>query len=358
MQYLATVGRPKKAESYDMHAGTDSMTSALASVEKRVLDSNPILEAFGNAKTLRNENSSRFGKFICMQFNSFGELIGAKIDTYLLEKVRLVNQSRGERNYHIFYQMCAGGSEEEKSRWELTDPRQYHFVNQSNCYKLREIDDNEEYHTMRKAMDTIGIQSEEQDGIFDALAALMHLSNLAFADPSGCVSTLGAAAPSSPRGGKPASVSAKASASGSAVAGQCTIAGPATAYLETASRLLGVEADKFAVALSSKEIVARTERYKTFFSLQQCCAAAEATAKSVYGKLFLYLVFAINKRIRAPPSKVASFIGVLDIFGKRTTAAVLLNQLPTLAAGSTVVTDHHVYNRLHSSGCCSCSCRV
>ena len=161
MQYLATVGRPKGGpdafsgggEGVGGHsrggssllspnrAGSSSSSAAggRASVEKRVLDSNPILEAFGNAKTLRNENSSRFGKFIALQFNSRGELVGAKIDVYLLEKVRVGTQQEGERNYHIFYQLLAGASDEERARWGLRSPRHFKFLNASTCTTLREV---------------------------------------------------------------------------------------------------------------------------------------------------------------------------------------------------------------------------
>ncbi|CAN0470990.1 unnamed protein product, partial [Ectocarpus sp. 8 AP-2014] len=102
----------------------------------RVLQSNPILEAFGNARTIRNDNSSRFGKFIELMFDKRGNLLGAGIETYLLEKVRIPAQAHDERNFHIFYQMCKGGDDEERERWELQGPEEYHFVNQGDCYDL------------------------------------------------------------------------------------------------------------------------------------------------------------------------------------------------------------------------------
>jgi len=108
MQYLATVGRSKTDRAMDMHAGSEG-ASARPSVERRVLAANPIFESFGNAKTVRNENSSRFGRFCRLLWNSRGELLGATVDTYLLEKVRLVNQAKGERNYHVFYQVGKRG---------------------------------------------------------------------------------------------------------------------------------------------------------------------------------------------------------------------------------------------------------
>lgn len=108
-------------------------------MEERVLQSNPILEAFGNAKTSRNDNSSRFGKFIELQFDNRGVLVGAKIQTYLLEKVRVIHQNAGERNYHIFYQLCSGASDEQREAWKLKGIEDYKFTSESECYTLRYV---------------------------------------------------------------------------------------------------------------------------------------------------------------------------------------------------------------------------
>ena len=328
MQYLATVGRPKSITNIFAGGGAGGDSRAAGgegppSVERRVLDSNPILEAFGNAKTLRNENSSRFGKFICMQFNGRGELIGAKIDVYLLEKVRIVTAQAGERSYHVFYELCAGGAAADKARWSLGAPADYHFLAQSGMFELNESDDATDYRAMRAAMTTLGIALADQESLFDTVAAVLHLSNLAFTDGAGATASLAlakSAAAALAAGGKSA-VAAAGGKAAAAVAGsgatKCRFASDSAtaAAVEAASRLLGVSVGGLEAALTSKEITAGAEKYVTHFSLAQSVASVEALAKALYSRVFLWLVWAINRQIRAPDSAVATFIGVLDIFG-------------------------------------------
>ncbi|CAN7055585.1 unnamed protein product [Brassica oleracea var. botrytis] len=150
------------------------------SVEQQVLESNPVLEAFGNAKTVRNNNSSRFGKFVEIQFDQRGRISGAAIRTYLLERSRVCQVSDPERNYHCFYMLCAA-PEQETERYKLGKPSTFRYLNQSNCYALDGLDDSKEYLATRKAMDVVGIGSEDQDAIFRVVAAILHLGNIEFA---------------------------------------------------------------------------------------------------------------------------------------------------------------------------------
>ncbi|KAE8685053.1 Myosin-14 [Hibiscus syriacus] len=166
MQYLAYMGGRAAAEE--------------RTVEQKVLESNPVLEAFGNAKTVRNNNSSRFGKFVEIQFDPRGRISGAAVRTYLLERSRVCQVSDPERNYHCFYMLCAAPSEDTK-RYKLGNPRAFHYLNQSNCYELDGIDDSKEYAATRRAMDVVGISSEEQDAIFRVVASILHLGNIEFA---------------------------------------------------------------------------------------------------------------------------------------------------------------------------------
>ncbi|KAL6129847.1 hypothetical protein ACLB2K_068229 [Fragaria x ananassa] len=147
MQYLAYMGGRSASEG--------------RSVEQQVLESNPVLEAFGNAKTVRNNNSSRFGKFVELQFDKRGRISGAAIRTDLLERSRVCQLSDPERNYHCFYMLCAAPPEDVK-RYKLGNPTTFHYLNQSNCYKLDGVDDSKEYLTTRKAMDVVGISPDEQ----------------------------------------------------------------------------------------------------------------------------------------------------------------------------------------------------
>lgn len=130
MQYLAWVGGYLENDSYDDQNGN------CRSVEQQVLESNPLLEAFGNAKTVRNDNSSRFGKFTEIQFNTNGRICGAAIRTYLLERSRVVNVNDPERNYHVFYQLCDGASDEERDKFKLLPASEFRYLNTSTCFNL------------------------------------------------------------------------------------------------------------------------------------------------------------------------------------------------------------------------------
>jgi len=123
----------------------DHMEPDRPSLEQQVLESNPLLEAFGNAKTSRNNNSSRFGKFVEIQFDKRGKIVGAAIRTYLLERSRVVNVNDPERNYHIFYQICDGSSAAEKKKWFLKAPKDFYYLNQSSCFEVARFDNTEEY---------------------------------------------------------------------------------------------------------------------------------------------------------------------------------------------------------------------
>ncbi|KAK3439717.1 hypothetical protein EUGRSUZ_B00072 [Eucalyptus grandis] len=163
MRYLAFMGGRSNSEG--------------RTVEQQVLESNPVLEAFGNAKTVKNNNSSRFGKFVEIQFDKHGKISGAAIRTYLLERSRVCQVSDPERNYHCFYMLCAAPPED-IVKFKLGDPRTFHYLNQSNCYEVANVDDAREYWETRNATDIVGISQDEQDAIFRVVAAILHLGNL------------------------------------------------------------------------------------------------------------------------------------------------------------------------------------
>ena len=169
MKYLTSIGNAKQG---------------MGELEERILQTNPILEAFGNAKTLRNNNSSRFGKFIELHFNKQHNVCGASIVTYLLEKSRIVVQAKGERNYHAFYQLLAGASQDERERLYIAPAATAHsfaYLNASGCVDVDGIDDARDYLRVRLALDTISIASDVQSDINTVLAAILHLGNVEFA---------------------------------------------------------------------------------------------------------------------------------------------------------------------------------
>ena len=282
---------------------TNSAAAAAAaaiSIEAQVLQSNPILESFGNARTVRNDNSSRFGKFIEIQFTNSGKLVGAQIDTYLLEKVRLVRQSAGERNYHIFYELLSGSMDaHELSQYFLAKtamPEDFKLTGPSGTYDRRDgVSDRDTYAGLRTAMDTMKFSPDEVRSIFAVTAAILHASNLTFQ------STIGSA------GDEPV-----------AILDQTNV------HLRPVCLLLGVDPEDLSEALTAFSIQAgRENAVRRSLTVAQAEKGLEALLKTTYGALFTYLVQRINASIafkkdgnnHVANMQPAASIGVLDIFG-------------------------------------------
>ena len=151
----------------------------IITVEKQVLDSNPLLEAFGNAKTVKNNNSSRFGKFIQVSFSDKGKILSAKIYNYLLEKSRVVHIQKEERNYHIFYQFILGSNEEEKERYKIKDLEYYDYLNKG-CFDVDDMDDVENFKETKSCMEKLNFNEKEIGYIFGILSAILYLGNITF----------------------------------------------------------------------------------------------------------------------------------------------------------------------------------
>ncbi|KAL6210845.1 hypothetical protein ACLB2K_016077 [Fragaria x ananassa] len=268
MRYLAYMGGRAVAEG--------------RTVEQQVLESNPVLEAFGNAKTVRNNNSSRFGKFVEIQFDQSGRISGAAIRTYLLERSRVCQVSNPERNYHCFYMLCAAPPEDVQ-KYKLGHPRTFHYLNQSDCYELDGVDDSEEYKATRKAMDIVGISTDEQDAIFRVVAAVLHLGNIEFAKGKETDS-------STPKDEK------------------------SWFHLKIVAELLMCDVKALEDSLCKRVIVTRDETITKWLDPEAAAVSRDALAKVVYSRLFDWLVDKINNSIgQDPNSKV--LIGVLDIYG-------------------------------------------
>ncbi|KAF7804577.1 myosin-6-like isoform X2 [Senna tora] len=268
MRYLAYMGGRAAAEG--------------RSVEQKVLESNPVLEAFGNAKTVRNNNSSRFGKFVEIQFDQMGRISGAAIRTYLLERSRVCQLSDPERNYHCFYMLCAAPPEEVQ-KYKLGKPSTFHYLNQTNCYELEGLDESKEYIATRKAMDVVGISSQEQDAIFRVVAAILHLGNIEFAKGKDIDSSV-------PKDEK------------------------SRFHLKTAAELFMCDAKALEDSLCKRVIVTRDETIIKSLDPAAAVLSRDALAKIVYSRLFDWLVEKINSSIGQDPES-KSLIGVLDIYG-------------------------------------------
>ncbi|PSR94900.1 Myosin-6 like, partial [Actinidia chinensis var. chinensis] len=268
MRYLAYMGGRAVAEG--------------RTVEQQVLESNPVLEAFGNAKTVRNNNSSRFGKFVEIQFDQNGKISGAAIRTYLLERSRVCQVSDPERNYHCFYMLCSAPPEDVE-RFKLGNPRSFHYLNQSNCYELDGIDDSKEYIATRRAMDIVGISSEEQDGIFRVVAAILHLGNIEFVKGKEMDSSM-------PKDEK------------------------SWFHLRTAAELFMCDPKALEDSLCKRVIVTRDETITKWLDPESAAVSRDALAKVVYSRLFDWLVDKINSSIGQDLNS-KYLIGVLDIYG-------------------------------------------
>ncbi|KAI9358524.1 P-loop containing nucleoside triphosphate hydrolase protein [Pilaira anomala] len=273
MRYFATAD-DKEA------SGKEAKGESMTEVEEQILATNPIMEAFGNAKTTRNDNSSRFGKYIEIQFDNKRNIVGAKIKTYLLERSRLIFQPEIERNYHIFYQLCAGASESEKKELALKAWSEFHFLNQSGTGEIPGVDDAQEFRDTRTALNTIGIHEETQAEIFRLLAALLHLGNIEIGGRNDA--TLTEDEPS----------------------------------LVKATELLGLDTAGFRKWIVRKQIVTRSEKIITNLSPTQAQVVRDSVAKYVYANLFDWLVMVINSSLSCPNlDQIVNFIGVLDIYG-------------------------------------------
>ncbi|XP_073313044.1 myosin-6-like isoform X11 [Primulina huaijiensis] len=271
----------KMLMSYFAHMGGRAAAEG-RTVEQKVLESNPVLEAFGNAKTVRNNNSSRFGKFVEIQFNDSGRISGAAIRTYLLERSRVCQVSDPERNYHCFYMLCAAPAEDIE-KFKLGNPRMFHYLNQSNCYELDGIDDSKDYLSARRAMDVVGISSDEQDAIFQVVAAILHLGNIEFAKDSESDASL-------PKNNQ------------------------SRFHLKTAAELLMCNEKSLEDSLCKRVIVTRDEAITKSLDPDAAAVSRDALAKILYSRLFDWLVNKINNSIgQDPDSKF--LIGVLDIYG-------------------------------------------
>ncbi|XP_031774262.1 myosin-VIIa-like isoform X1 [Apis florea] len=252
-------------------------------IEQQILEANPILEAFGNAKTVRNDNSSRFGKYIDIHFNEQGVIEGAKIEQYLLEKSRIVSQSLDERNYHVFYCMLAGLSKEEKQKLELEDASSYKYLTGGGSITCEGRDDAAEFADIRSAMKVLLFSDMEIWEILKLLAALLHMGNVKYR--AIVVDNLDATEI------------------------------PEQTNVQRVAHLLGVPVQSLIDALTRKTIFAHGETVVSTLSREQSVDIRDAFVKGIYGRLFVHIVKKINEAIYRPKNTSRSAIGVLDIFG-------------------------------------------
>ncbi|XP_043570360.1 myosin-1B [Chiloscyllium plagiosum] len=275
IQYFASVAASSDAKKKEQTGG-----SLKGTLEDQIIQANPLLEAFGNAKTVRNDNSSRFGKFIRIHFGATGKLASADIETYLLEKSRVTFQLKAERSYHIFYQVtCNKKPELIEMLLITTNPYDFHFVSQGEI-TVPSINDDEELMATDEAIDILGFTSEEKTGIYKLTGAVMHYGNLKF---------------------KQKQREEQAEPDGTEVA-------------DKASYLMGLNSADLLKSLCYPRVKVGNEFVTKGQTVQQVNNAVGALAKSVYEKMFLWMVIRINQQLDTKQPR-QFFIGVLDIAG-------------------------------------------
>ncbi|XP_070686201.1 unconventional myosin-Va-like [Pempheris klunzingeri] len=276
-------GKTVSAKYAMRYFATVSCSSGETNVEERVLASSPIMEAFGNAKTTRNDNSSRFGKYIEIGFNKKSSIIGANMRTYLLEKSRVVFQAHGERNYHIFYQLCASSHLAEFKAFKLGCADDFHCTNQGQSPVIDGVDDAKEMSSTRRAFSLLGISESHQIAIYQILAAILHLSNVEVKDQSADRSSIL----------------------------------PDNSHLMVFCELMGVPCEEMAHWFCHRKLKTTTETFVKSVSKVNAVNGRDALAKLTYARLFTWIVGWINIALKST-AKQQSFIGVLDIYGFET----------------------------------------
>ncbi|KAJ6665842.1 hypothetical protein lerEdw1_001314 [Lerista edwardsae] len=285
-------------------------------IDDRIVEANPLLEAFGNAKTVRNNNSSRFGKFVEIHFNEKNSVVGGFVSHYLLEKSRICVQGKEERNYHIFYRLCAGAPENIREKLYLCSPDNFRYLNRgctryfatketdkqilqnrkspeylkSGSLKDPLLDDHGDFNRMCTAMKKIGLDDEEKLDLFRVVAGVLHLGNIDFEEAG--------------------------STSGS-ISG-CTLKNKSSQSLEYCAELLGLDQDDLRVSLTTRVMLTtaggtKGTVIKVPLKVEQANNARDALAKTVYSHLFDHVVNRVNQCF--PFETSSFFIGVLDIAG-------------------------------------------
>ncbi|ETP54363.1 hypothetical protein, variant 1 [Phytophthora nicotianae P10297] len=247
---------------------------------KKIIEVNPLLESFGNAKTVRNDNSSRFGKFTQLQFDNAGILVGARCRTYLLEKTRVISHEESERNYHIFYQLLAASDSKEK--WFLDDANEcYAYTGANKTIKIEGMLDDKHFERTKTALGLIGVTEEQQGVLFEVLAGVLHLGQL--------------------------EIQSKNNNEESEIA-------PNDQGAKNATKLLGISEADLEKALCSRQIAVAGDKVTTFLKKDQAEECIGALSKAIYSNVFDWLVEMINTSLEND-KKMRHHVGILDIFG-------------------------------------------
>ncbi|XP_036063681.1 myosin-9 isoform X1 [Onychomys torridus] len=271
----------KKVIQYLAHvASSHKSKKDQGELERQLLQANPILEAFGNAKTVKNDNSSRFGKFIRINFDVNGYIVGANIETYLLEKSRAIRQAKEERTFHIFYYLLSGAGEHLKTDLLLEPYNKYRFLSNGHV-TIPGQQDKDMFQETMEAMRIMGIPEDEQMGLLRVISGVLQLGNIVFKKE---------------RNTDQASM-------------------PDNTAAQKVSHLLGINVTDFTRGILTPRIKVGRDYVQKAQTKEQADFAIEALAKATYERMFRWLVLRINKALDKTKRQGASFIGILDIAG-------------------------------------------
>ncbi|XP_018581220.1 unconventional myosin-X-like [Scleropages formosus] len=245
-------------------------------VEQAIVQSSPIMEAFGNAKTVYNNNSSRFGKFIQLHFSQNGNIQGGSIIDYLLEKNRVARQNPGERNYHIFYALLAGADKNQKEMYFLEEPECYYYLSQSGCVKDRSLDDKQLFDSVMEALKVMEFTEEEIRDVFKLLSGVLQLGNIEFMTAGGA---------------------------------QIVTKG----VVSIVSDLLGLDSFQLSEVLTQRSMILRGEEICSPLTVEQAVDSRDSVAMALYSQCFSWIIMKINQKIKGKDNFKS--IGILDIFG-------------------------------------------
>jgi len=277
-------GKTESAKLILHYVSSVSGSSQLSSKMKQIiLECNPLLESFGNAKTIRNNNSSRFGKYLELHFNQNGEPVGGQTSNFLLEKTRVTFQGRNERNFHILHQIfCA--DQGMLDNFYLTQPDDFTYTSQSGCLYVDGLDDQKWWNEVNQAMSTVNMEEQEKWQIFQTLAAILHIGNISFT---------GRDAPAQPREGT-------------------------EYYIQVAAYLLQVDSQQLYKAITHKKVTMGGRRGSVVEIPQnadQATQIRDALAKELYSKTFDYIIWKVNQVMYPQGAARSQTIGILDIYG-------------------------------------------
>ncbi|XP_023661619.2 unconventional myosin-X [Paramormyrops kingsleyae] len=245
-------------------------------VEQAIVQSSPIMEAFGNAKTVYNNNSSRFGKFIQLHFSEGGHIQGGCIVDYLLEKNRVVRQNPGERNYHIFYALLAGADQDHRELYFLEEPKNYHYLRQSGCVKDKSLNDKDLFDSVMEALKVMEFTEEEIRDVFKLLSGVLQLGNIEFMTAGGA---------------------------------QITTKG----VVSNVSDLLGLDSFQLSEVLTQRSMILRGEEICSPLTVEQAVDSRDSVAMALYSQCFSWIIMRLNQKIKGKDNFKS--IGILDIFG-------------------------------------------